>query len=147
MTALALIRFVHFMAAMLAFGMSAYLWLYAPERLRLALSPAARRLALIASVVALLTAVAWLQLEAAAMAGDLSAALDVSVIGTVLSDTAFGHAWAAHLVLAAALVAVVILARASAGRRHRSLRRRCWRASASSATRRCRPAPKASCTA
>ena len=108
MTALALIRFVHFMAAMLAFGMSAYLWLYAPERLRLALSPAARRLALIASVVALLTAVAWLQLEAAAMAGDLSAALDVSVIGTVLSDTAFGHAWAAHLVLAAALVAVVV---------------------------------------
>ena len=107
MTALALIRFVHFMAAMLAFGMSAYLWLYAPERLRLALSPAARRLALIASVVALLTAVAWLQLEAAAMAGDLSAALDVSVIGTVLSDTAFGHAWAAHLVLAA-LVAVVV---------------------------------------
>ena len=147
MTALALIRFVHFMAAMLAFGMSAYLWLYAPERLRLALSPAARRLALIASVVALLTAVAWLQLEAAAMAGDLSAALDVSVIGTVLSDTAFGHAWAAHLVLAAALVAVVILARASAGRRHRSLRRRCWRASASSATRRCRPGPKAFCTA
>ena len=65
--------------------------------------------ALIASVVALLTAVAWLQLEAAAMAGDWSAALDVSVIGTVLSDTEFGHAWAAHLVLAAALVAVVIL--------------------------------------
>ena len=136
------------MAAMLAFGMSAYLWLYAPERLRLALSPAARRLALIASVVALLTAVAWLQLEAAAMAGDWSAALDVSVIGTVLSDTAFGHAWVAHLVLAAALVAVVVFgAREAAGRRHRSLRRRCWRASASSATRRCRPAPKASCTA
>ena len=42
------------------------------------------------------------------MAGDWSAALDASVIGTVLSDTAFGHAWAAHLVLAAALVAVVV---------------------------------------
>ena len=108
MTALAVCRFAHFMAAMLTFGMSACLWLYAPERLRLALSPAARRLALIASVVALLTAVAWLQLEAAAMAGDWSAALDVSVIGTVLSDTEFGHAWAAHLFLAAALVAVVL---------------------------------------
>ena len=108
MAALAVCRFVHFMAAMLAFGMSAYLWLYAPERLRLALSPGARRLALIASVVALLTAVAWLQLEAAAMAGDWSAALDASVIGTVLSDTAFGPAWAAHLVLAAAFVAVVL---------------------------------------
>ena len=110
MTALAICRFVHFMAAMLAFGVSAYLWLYAPERLRLALSPAARSLALIASVVALLSAVAWLQLEAAAMAGEWSAALDASVIGTVLGATAFGHAWAAHLVLAAALVAIVVLA-------------------------------------
>ena len=33
-TALALCRFAHFLAAMLTFGMSAYLWLYAPERLR-----------------------------------------------------------------------------------------------------------------
>jgi putative copper export protein len=57
-TALAICRFVHFLAAMLAFGMSAYLWAYAPERLRLALSPIARRLALIASLVALITAVA-----------------------------------------------------------------------------------------
>ena len=43
MTALALCRFTHFLAAMLVFGMSAYLWAYAPERLRLALSPAVRR--------------------------------------------------------------------------------------------------------
>ena len=33
MTALALCRFAHFLAAMLVFGMSAYLWAYAPERL------------------------------------------------------------------------------------------------------------------
>ena len=63
MTALALCRFAHFLAAMLTFGMSAYLWLYAPERLRLALSPAVRRLAIIASLVALITAIAWLALE------------------------------------------------------------------------------------
>jgi copper resistance protein D len=108
MTALALCRFAHFLAAMLAFGMSAYLWLYAPERLRLALSPAVRRLALIASLVALITAVAWLALESASMADDWSAAIDPQAIGAVLTDTAFGHAWAAHLILAAALVAVVI---------------------------------------
>ena len=53
MTALALCRFAHFMAAMLTFGMSEYLWLYAPERLKLALTPVARRLALIASLVGL----------------------------------------------------------------------------------------------
>ena len=107
MTALALCRFAHFMGAMLTFGMSAYL-ACAPERLRLALSPAARRLALIASLIALITAILWLQLEAASMSGDWSAAVDPGLIGVVLADTAFGHAWAAHLVLAAALAAVVL---------------------------------------
>ncbi len=109
MIALAVCRFIHFMSAMLAFGMSAYLWVYAPERLKLALSPVARRIALIASVVALITAIAWLQLESASMADDWSAATDPEAIRAVLTDTAFGHVWAAHLVLAAALVAVVVL--------------------------------------
>jgi copper resistance protein D len=109
MTALAFCRFAHFMAAMLAFGMSAYLWAFAPERLKLALSPIARRLALIMSLVALITAVLWLALESASMADDLRAAIDPEAIGAVLTDTAFGHVWAAHLVLAAALVAVVLL--------------------------------------
>jgi copper resistance protein D len=107
MTALALCRFAHFLAAMLAFGMSAYLCAYAAERLRLALSPVVRRFALIASVVALITAFAWLALESASMADDWSAAIDTDQIGAVLTDTAFGHAWALHLALAAALVAVV----------------------------------------
>jgi copper resistance protein D len=93
---------------MLTFGSSAYLWLYAPERLMIALSPAVRRLALVGSVVALLTAIVWLALEAASMAEDWSAAVDPGAIGAVLTDTAFGHAWAAHLVLTAALVAVVV---------------------------------------
>jgi putative copper resistance protein D len=105
--ALALCRFAHFLTAMLAFGMSAYLWAYAPERLRLVLSPVVRRFALIASIVALITAVAWLALESASMADDWSAAIDPGAIGAVLTDTAFGHAWALHLALAAALVAVV----------------------------------------
>jgi putative copper resistance protein D len=107
MTALALCRFAHFLAAMLTFGMSAYLWMYAPERLRLTLSPAARRITLVASLVALITAIAWLALESASMADDWSAAIDPGAIGAVLTDTAFGRMWAAHLVLAAALVAVV----------------------------------------
>jgi copper resistance protein D len=108
MAALALCRFAHFLAAMLAFGMSAYLWAYAPERLRLALSPIVRRLALIASVVALITAMLWLALESASMADDWSAAFDPGQIGAVLTDTAFGHAWALHLALAAALVAIIV---------------------------------------
>ena len=107
MTALALCRFAHFLAAMLAFGMSAYLWTYAPDRLRLALSPDVRRLALVASIVAFISAIAWLALESASMADDWSAAVDPSAIGAVLTDTAFGHAWALHLALASALIAVV----------------------------------------
>jgi len=102
-TALALCRFAHFLAAMLVFGASAYLWLYAPERLTRALSPAIRRVTLVASIVALLTAIMWLALESASMADDWSAALDPAAIGAVLADTGFGHAWAAHLLLAAAL--------------------------------------------
>jgi copper resistance protein D len=112
MTALAICRFAHFLAAMLAFGVSAYLWAYTPERLRVALSPAARPVALIASLVALITAIAWLELESASMADDWNAAVDPEQIGAVLTDTAFGRVWAAHLVLAAALVAVVAFSRA-----------------------------------
>ncbi len=107
-TALVLCRFAHFLAAMLTFGSSAYLWLLAPERLTRELSPAVRRLAIIGSVVALLTAMLWLALESASMADDWSAAVDPGAIGAILADTAFGHAWAAHLILAAALVAVVV---------------------------------------
>jgi putative copper resistance protein D len=106
-TALALCRFAHFLAAMLAFGMSTYLWAYAPERLKLALSPAARQVALIASFVAFITAIAWVALESAAMVDDWSAALDPEAIAAVLRDTAFGHAWSLHLALATALVAVL----------------------------------------
>jgi putative copper resistance protein D len=115
MTALALCRFAHFLAVMLTFGISFYLWAYAPERLRGALSSTARRIVLIASLVALITAIAWLALESAAMSDDWNAAVDREQIGAVLTDTAFGRAWAAHLVLAAALVAVVAFSRAGWG--------------------------------
>jgi copper resistance protein D len=115
MIALTFCRFAHFLAAMLTFGMSAYLWAYAPERLTLALSPVVRRLALIASLVALVTAFAWLALESASMADDWSAAIDPEAIAAVLTDTAFGPVWAAHLVLAAALLAVVAFSRAGWG--------------------------------
>ena len=138
MTALALCRFAHFLAAMLAFGMSAYLWAYAPQRLRLALSPIIRRLTLIASILALITAIAWLVLESASMVDEWSAAVDPGPIGAVLTDTAFGHIWALHLALAVTLVAVVAVGPRAHGRRPRSYRRRCWQASASSAMPRCR---------
>jgi len=115
MTALAICRFAHFLSVMLAFGVSVYLWAYAPERLKAALSPAAHRGALIASFVALITGFVWLTLEAAAMADDWHAGIDPEAIAALLTDTAFGHAWSLHLALAAALVAVVAFSRAGWG--------------------------------
>ena len=108
MAPLAVCRFFHFMAAMLAFGSSAYLRLYAPRDLRRALSPAIRGLSIAASLVALATACLWLSLEAASMADDWSAATDPSAIQTVLTDTAFGRAWILHLGLAAALLVAAV---------------------------------------
>ncbi len=110
MTALALCRFVHFLAAMLAFGSSAYLRLYAPVNLRRALSPRIKPLALAASLIALATACPWLSLEAASMADDASAAVDPGAIAAVLTDTTFGQAWMPHLALAAALAAAALFA-------------------------------------
>jgi putative copper resistance protein D len=110
MTALALCRFAHFMAAMLAFGASAYLWLYAPDNLRRALSPAIRRLTIGASLVAFVSAIVWLPLEAASMADDWSAATDPDMVAAVLTDTSFGNVWILRLALAAAFVLVAAFA-------------------------------------
>ncbi len=110
MAALALCRFVHFLAAMLAFGSSAYLRLYAPAELRLALSPAIRGLAIATSLIALATAGLWLALEAASMADDPGAAIDPEAIATVLTGTAFGQAWIVHLALAAVFVTAALIA-------------------------------------
>jgi putative copper resistance protein D len=107
--ALALCRFAHFMAAMLVFGSSAFLRLYAPAGLRGALSPRIRRLGLAASLIALATGLLWLALEAASMADDWSAAIDPDAIAALLTDTAFGRAWVVHLALAVALAAAVVL--------------------------------------
>jgi putative copper resistance protein D len=99
---------VHFLAAMLTFGASQYVWLLAPKGLAPALRAPIRRLTFVGSLVALLTAILWLMLETSSMVDELSAAVDPQMNERVLSDTAFGHAWAAHLILAAALAGVVI---------------------------------------
>lgn len=109
MDALAVCRFAHFMGSMLAFGSSAYLWLYAPDELCLALSPSVWRLAFAASVIALVSAFLWLVLEAASMAGDWEAAVEPGMIVAVLTDTDFGRVWLPRLVLAVALVAVILV--------------------------------------
>jgi putative copper resistance protein D len=109
--ALALCRFVHFAAAMTLFGATAFVVALAPPDLARALAPAARTVAAAAILIAALSALVWLALEAASMEGDWSALVDPESIGAVLTDTGFGAVWLWRLVLAAALVAALALGR------------------------------------
>ena len=104
MILLAICRFAHFMATMLAFGASAYLLLHASGELRRSLAPSVWRVVTTASAIALVSAILWLQLEAASMTDDWSAATDPRAVAAVATDTAFGAVWIGRLVLAAALV-------------------------------------------
>lgn len=108
MTALALSRFVHFIAAMLAFGASAFLRFYAPAGLRRALTPPSRRLVTTAGLIALVSALVWLMALTASTADEASAAIDPQAIADVLMETAFGRAFGVHLVLTAAFAAAVV---------------------------------------
>ena len=116
MTALAVCRFVHFMAAMLAFGSSAFVLVCAPAELRGALAPKVHRLVFAASLIAAASGVLWLAIEAASMGDDWRDAIDPGVIAAVLTDTEFGRAWIVHLAFAAGLVGVAFAARHRWGR-------------------------------
>ena len=109
--ALALCRFAHFAAAMTLFGATAFVVALAPPGLAHALRPATRGIAAAAIPIAALSALVWLALEAASMAGDWSALVDPESIGAVLTDTAFGAVWLWRLALAAALVVALALGR------------------------------------
>jgi copper resistance protein D len=109
-TALAICRFAHFIAAMMAFGASAFMIFCAPAELRRALSPKIWPLVFAVAWLALITAAIWLWLETASMADDWRAAIDAGAIDEVLNDTEFGSAWFAHLALAIALLGAVLIA-------------------------------------
>jgi putative copper resistance protein D len=104
LAALIVCRCIHFAAVMALFGASAYLWALAPAELARALTPSVRRIVAAAIVVAALSAVAWLGLEAASMGEGWADALDPSVLASVLTDTAFGAIWRWRLPLLAFFV-------------------------------------------
>ena len=109
--ALALCRFAHFAAAMTLFGATAFVVALAPSDLARALVPAARGIAAATIPIAALSALLWLALEAASMAGDWNAFFDLGSIGAALTDTEFGAVWLWRLVVAAALVVALALGR------------------------------------
>jgi putative copper resistance protein D len=104
-------RFVQFTAAMLIFGTAAFR-VYAPagSDTRTASSILAEfdawfgNVALVAALVALISAIVLVLCQAAAMASSSAAAVDFAVVGAMLLETRFGRVWCWHLLLAAILV-------------------------------------------
>jgi copper resistance protein D len=68
-----------------------------------------RRWSLAAAVTALVSGLAWLDIETAIMGGGWDNAVDPGTISAVLFNTEFGHAWQWHLTLETALVAAPFL--------------------------------------
>jgi copper resistance protein D len=112
-TALAAVRFVQFAAAMVLLGAPVFALglqfrcpgFAAAER---DFATWLRRVLIAAAITALVSALLWLDLEAAAMGGGWSEAFDRDTLATVLFETLFGHAWLWHLALEAALLAVLL---------------------------------------
>jgi copper resistance protein D len=110
------VRFIHFAAAMAAFGIGAFqLYAFADN---VASNPARAELertlarAMTASaVLALLSALAMVPCVAAEMAAMPDAALNPVILRVVLLATEFGHVWCLHLGFAVALLALCLLPR------------------------------------
>src|SRR5260370_6085996 len=78
---------------MALFGASAYVWALTPVALARALNAPLRCIVAASIIVAALSALGWLGLEAASMGEGWADALNPGVLGLVLTDTAFGAVW------------------------------------------------------
>jgi copper resistance protein D len=104
-------RFLQFTAEMLIFGTAAFrIYALVGSDSRTASSILAefdawvRHVVLAAALVALISAMALVLCQAAAMAGSPAAAVDFAAVSAVLLETRFGRVWCGHLLLAAILV-------------------------------------------
>lgn len=104
--ALVLCRFVHFIVVLMLFGA----WLFRPLLLKDEAPQVDRHLARLArwlAAVALLSGIAWALLITASMAGSATAAFDPDTVALVLGNTFFGQVWRWHLLINAALLALL----------------------------------------
>jgi putative copper resistance protein D len=96
---------------MALFGASAYLWALAPAELARALTAPVRRIVAAAIILAALSALAWLALEAGSMGESPADALDPGAVAAVLADTAFGGVWRWRLALLALFLIALAIGR------------------------------------
>src|SRR4051812_49047167 len=105
-------RFVQFTAAMVIFGAVAFRLYALPGGDARAAAPSVLagfdawlgRMTLATAIVALVSALALLLCQAAAMTGSPAAATDPVTVTAVLFETRFGRVWLWHLVVAIVLV-------------------------------------------
>jgi len=105
--ALVLCRFVHFIVVLMLFGA----WLFRPLLLRDEALQVDRHLARLTrwlAAVALVSGIAWALLITASMAGSVAAAFDPDTVALVLGNTFFGQVWRWHLLINAALLALLL---------------------------------------
>ncbi|MGY1889163.1 copper homeostasis membrane protein CopD [Pseudomonas sp. SDT291_1_S447] len=104
--ALVLCRFVHFIVVLMLFGA----WLFRPVLLKDEALQVDRHLARLArwlAAVALVSGIVWALLITASMAGSAAAAFDPDTVALVLGNTFFGQVWRWHLLINAALLALL----------------------------------------
>lgn len=110
-TALILCRFMHFSVVLVLFGLCLSRDVIFRAGLRPAcptfLDPMLRRAMQWLAVFALASAIAWLSLTAACMAGTWEDAIDPQTVLLVLSNTFFGKVWGWHLGLGVLMTAVL----------------------------------------
>jgi putative copper resistance protein D len=109
-------RFIHFAAAMAAFGIGAFrIYAFAGSPIpadepgRVALDRSLARGAIGTALLAVLSAVAIIPFTAAEMTGSDALALDPATWHAVLLDTEFGHVWCWHLGFVVALLALTAM--------------------------------------
>jgi copper resistance protein D len=105
-TALAVVRFLHYAAAIQLFGIAVFESWMAPSSLADGLLPESRRVASFSASTLLASGLVWLALTAGSMGDGWGDVLDPQVLWLVLTATEFGHVWVAVLSLAA--VAVIV---------------------------------------
>src|SRR5580704_12246463 len=87
-------RFVQYLAMMMLFGAALFPYYALPDRAaRTDFAAFTQRLAFLAGVAGLLSALVWLGVEATAMSGDENAWRNFNTIGTILNETEFGGIW------------------------------------------------------
>jgi putative copper resistance protein D len=105
-TALSIVRFLHYSAAIQLFGMAVFETWIAPEALSSRLLSTSRRIAIFNAWLLLASAVLWLAFEAGNMGNGWVDTVSPSTIRLVVTATGFGQVWVVNLVLCA--IAVIV---------------------------------------